>query len=121
MSTTEWGNSVSPNIMSTCGFRTALLGSVAGTLVLAAVPVQAATTTTEEIVITGSRIPTRDLTSNSPLMTVGQEQIQQTGTTQIESLLNTLPQFSPSLTMSSNNPSSGGFFGGGFHPDCRAS
>jgi outer membrane receptor protein involved in Fe transport len=66
-----------------------------------------------EIFITGSRIPTRDLTSNSPLMTVGQEQIQQTGTTQIESLLNTLPQFSPSLTMSSNNPSSGGFFGGG--------
>jgi len=86
---------------------------VAGTLDLATFPVQAQTTTTTKIVITDARIPTRDLISNSPLMTLGQEQIQQTGTTQVEQLLNFSPKFSPGLTLSLNNSSSGGGSGGG--------
>lgn len=48
-----------------------------------------------EIVVTGSRIQRRDFTSPSPIVTAGAEQLQATGTNNIEQVLNQLPQFAP--------------------------
>jgi iron complex outermembrane recepter protein len=53
---------------------------------------QEATAKLETIVVTGSRIPQPQLESVSPVTVVGSEEIQQTGITKIEDLLNTLPQ-----------------------------
>jgi outer membrane cobalamin receptor len=47
----------------------------------------------DEIVITGSRIARRDYDSPSPIMTVGQEQIQASGAIALNNALGDLPQF----------------------------
>jgi outer membrane receptor protein involved in Fe transport len=49
-------------------------------------------TNVQEIVVTGSRIPTKNLTSTSPLTVVGDQEIKLQGTTNVESLINNLPQ-----------------------------
>jgi len=46
----------------------------------------------ETVTVTGSRIPQPQLESVSPVTTINAEQIQQTGVTRVEDLLNTLPQ-----------------------------
>lgn len=61
-----------------------------------------------DVVVTGSRIRVRDTTGSSPIVTVGAEQLEEIGTATIETYLNSLPQLSPSLTKTNNNPSSGG-------------
>lgn len=61
-----------------------------------------------DVVVTGSRIRVRDTTGSSPIVTVGAEQLEEIGTATIETYLNALPQLSPSLTKTNNNPSSGG-------------
>ncbi|MEO7385481.1 MAG: TonB-dependent receptor plug domain-containing protein, partial [Gammaproteobacteria bacterium] len=61
----------------------------------------------EEIVVTGSRITNRDYDSISPIATVSSEVIQATGRTNIEQVLNTLPQVVPGLSATSNNPADG--------------
>lgn len=78
-------------------------------------PAAAQTTSTSEqasqvsdVVVTGSRIRVRDTTGSSPIVTVGAEQLEEIGTATIETYLNSLPQLSPSLTKTNNNPSSGG-------------
>lgn len=58
----------------------------------------------EEIIVTGSRIVRRDFQSASPIATVDAELFEQTGAVTVESVLNTLPQFVPAVTSSSNNP-----------------
>jgi iron complex outermembrane receptor protein len=60
------------------------------------------------IVVTGSLIARQDYVANSPIVTVDQEDIQATGTTTIDTLLNNMPQFVPAINMTSNNPSNGG-------------
>ncbi len=60
------------------------------------------------VVITGSRIARQDYVANSPIVTVGQEDIQATGVTTLDTLLNEMPQFVPAINMTSNNPSNGG-------------
>lgn len=65
-------------------------------------------TEVSEIVVTGSRIRVRDTTGTSPIVTVGAEQLEEIGSASIETYLNSLPQLSPSLTKTNNNPSSGG-------------
>ena len=50
----------------------------------------------QTIVVTGSRISNPNLTSPSPVTTVGAEQIQARGTVRVEDMLNTLPQINPS-------------------------
>lgn len=60
------------------------------------------------VVITGSRIARQDYVANSPIVTVGQEEIAATGVTTLDTLLNSMPQFVPGINMSSNNPSNGG-------------
>ncbi|WP_269513738.1 TonB-dependent receptor domain-containing protein [Brevundimonas subvibrioides] len=46
--------------------------------------------------------------ANSPIVTVTAEDFQATGSVNIETLINDLPQFTPSANMTSNNPSNGG-------------
>ena len=51
-----------------------------------------ATTDVQAVVVTGSRIPQPNLTSISPLTTVGQAEIKAEGVQSVEGLLNNLPQ-----------------------------
>ncbi|OYX45752.1 MAG: TonB-dependent receptor, partial [Alphaproteobacteria bacterium 32-64-14] len=60
------------------------------------------------VIITGSRIARQDYVANSPIVTVGTDEIASTGVTTLDTLLNTMPQFVPGINMSSNNPSNGG-------------
>ncbi len=61
----------------------------------------------EEIIVTGSRITDRDYDAVSPIATVTSDVIQATGRTNIEQVLNTLPQVVPGLSATSNNPADG--------------
>ncbi len=61
----------------------------------------------QEVVVTGSRIKRTDLSSPSPVAVVGSEQIEATGTVNMEQLLNELPQIIPGFTGTSNNPGTG--------------
>src|SRR6185295_3032468 len=54
----------------------------------------------EEIVVTGSRIARPDFSSTSPIVTVGEEAIAQSGTINIEQAMNQLPQFVQGQTSS---------------------
>jgi outer membrane receptor protein involved in Fe transport len=51
-----------------------------------------ATAAVQEVVVTGSRIKSPNLTSDAPITSVGQAEIKLEGTTSIENLLNSLPQ-----------------------------
>lgn len=62
----------------------------------------------EEITVTGSRIVRQDYQSASPISTVDAELFNQTGAPTIETVLNTLPQFVPAITSTSNNPDNAG-------------
>ena len=61
----------------------------------------------EEIVVTGSRIRRTDLTAPSPLSVISSEQIAESGTVTIDSILNEMPQIMPGWTNSSNFPGTG--------------
>ncbi|MEG3124280.1 TonB-dependent receptor domain-containing protein [Sphingomonas sp. GB1N7] len=50
------------------------------------------TSSGENIVVTGSRIPHPELESASPVTIVGAQEVKQSGTTRVEDLLNALPQ-----------------------------
>ncbi len=64
-------------------------------------------TAIEEIVVTGSRIARPDLVSSSPIATVGEQELKQSGIVNTENLLNTLPQAVPGVTSTVNNGSGG--------------
>ena len=68
----------------------------------------AAPGTVEEIVVTGSRIARQDYVATSPIVTVGQKDLERTGAITVEKMLNQLPQFVPSVSDTSNNPSNNG-------------
>ena len=59
------------------------------------------------ILVTGSRIQRRDLTSTSPLAVVQDEEFTLSGAVNVEQVLNTLPQVIPGTTSFSNNPGGG--------------
>ncbi|PHY17202.1 TonB-dependent siderophore receptor [Caulobacter sp. BP25] len=61
----------------------------------------------EEIVVTGSRIARPDLTSSSPIASVGAAELRQSGVVNTENLLNTLPQAVPGITSTVNNGNNG--------------
>jgi outer membrane receptor protein involved in Fe transport len=67
----------------------------------------AASSGVEEVVVTGSRIPTPNLTSASPVAVVTSAEIKLEGTTNVESLLNNLPMVSPSFGLTSDNGTTG--------------
>ncbi|HEV2079608.1 MAG TPA: TonB-dependent receptor plug domain-containing protein, partial [Allosphingosinicella sp.] len=62
---------------------------------------------TDSIIVTGSRIRRRDLESTSPLTVVQDEEFQLSGATNVEQVINTLPQVLPGVTGFSNNPGNG--------------
>jgi len=57
----------------------------------------------QEVEVTGSRIKRKDLESQSPLVTVDTEQIEQRAGLNLESYLNTLPQYNPAQTPTTEN------------------
>jgi outer membrane receptor protein involved in Fe transport len=61
----------------------------------------------EEVVVTGSRIVRQDLVSTSPVATVGEEELAQSGVVNAESLIATLPQAIPGVGGTTNNGNSG--------------
>ena len=61
----------------------------------------------QELVVTGSRIVRQDLTSVSPVATVGEMELKASGVVNTENLLNTLPQAVPGITSTVNNGSGG--------------
>jgi iron complex outermembrane recepter protein len=63
--------------------------------------------TDNAIVVTGSRIVRRDLTSSSPLAVVSSEEFKLSGQVNVEAVLNSLPQVIPGATAFSNNPGGG--------------
>ncbi len=62
----------------------------------------------EQIVVTGSRIARPDYESASPVVSVSQQLFQQSGSASVDTVINALPQFVPSITSTSNNPSNNG-------------
>ncbi len=90
-----------------------VLMALGGTLALGAAPAFAQQSGSnaskpQSVVVTGSRIARIDALAESPIVTVGAEQIQQSGVVTVEQFLNTLPQITPGLSSQSNNPSSNG-------------
>ena len=61
----------------------------------------------EQVIVTGSRIARRDLTSTSPLAVVQDEEFTLTGSATVENVINSLPQVIPATTSFSNNPGGG--------------
>lgn len=61
----------------------------------------------EEVVVTGSRIPRKDLVANSPVSVVGIEEIQLTSSVEVGRLLDVLPQTVSSNGPTTNNPGNG--------------
>jgi outer membrane receptor protein involved in Fe transport len=61
----------------------------------------------EEVVVTGSRIVRQDLVSTSPVATVGEEELQQSGVVNTETLISTLPQAIPGVGPTTNNGNNG--------------
>jgi iron complex outermembrane receptor protein len=70
-------------------------------------PAAAAPAAGQEIVVTGSRIPQPNLTSVSPITAISSQEIQLQGATNVENLLNNLPQVMASQAGSSSNGASG--------------
>lgn len=90
--------------------RVALMTASAASLVGVGLfsPKLAAQEVVDEIVVTGSRIAKRDAIAESPIFTVEQESMRQSGHVTVDHYLNTLPQIVPNISSQSNNPSSGG-------------
>ena len=76
------------------GTRQRLLAStlILGAAALAVPSMALADDAPQTIVVTGTRIAQPNLTSNSPLLTVGQQDVKLAGVTTIENLTNSLPQ-----------------------------
>ncbi len=84
-----------------------LLGAATASALSLAIPASA-DETTETVIVTGSRIPNRDYSSDSPLSTVSGDTLKQTGAIELTDLMSTLPQVVPSFSPGSNNPPSNG-------------
>jgi outer membrane receptor protein involved in Fe transport len=61
----------------------------------------------QEITVTGSRFVRRDLESAAPVAVVQDEEFKLSGSVNVESVINTLPQVVPGATAFSNNPGGG--------------
>src|SRR5690606_20047822 len=73
------------------------ISSVLGTTALST-PAAAQDAAIEEVTVTGSRIVRRDLVASSPIMTVDTARFEQSSTLSMESVLNQMPQFTPTGT-----------------------
>ena len=61
----------------------------------------------EEIVVTGSRLLRRDFSSPSPISTISRETLAFSGQATLEASLNKMPQITPDLNRTANNPGNG--------------
>ncbi|HKU13331.1 MAG TPA: TonB-dependent receptor [Steroidobacteraceae bacterium] len=87
--------------------RHALLASAAGAAVVT-LPSQAADPTTiQEVVVTGSRISTPNMTSISPVTAIAAEDIAATGKMRVEDIINQLPQAMAAQGSTISNGSTG--------------
>jgi len=84
------------------------LAAAAAAAVQSGPAVAAETSVLDEVVVTGSRIVRKDYEATSPVVTVSAEAFAMSGETQLEKVLNEMPQVVPSVTTTSNNPSNGG-------------
>lgn len=82
--------------------------AIAASPAVAQSPGDEAATEVEAVIVTGSRIARRDAVAESPILTVGNEELAQSGSTTVEHYLNSLPQVTAGLSSQSNNPSSNG-------------
>ncbi|HET9444772.1 MAG TPA: TonB-dependent receptor, partial [Steroidobacteraceae bacterium] len=87
--------------------RHALLAGATATAVTA-LPATAQEQSISEVVVTGSRILNRDTVADTPIMTVDQTEVLQSGNITVDHYLNTLPQVTPTVSSQSNNPSLNG-------------
>ena len=62
----------------------------------------------EQVFVTGSRIARPDFDSASPIVSVTRDLFERSGSSTVETAINTLPQFVPGFTSTSNNPANGG-------------
>ena len=88
--------------------RATLLLGASGAAVFSYGAAAFAQQTTETVVITGSRIPNRDFSSDSPLTTVSADTLSATGAIEVQQTLSSLPQVVASVSQGSNNPAGGG-------------
>ena len=58
----------------------------------------------DEIIVTGTRMPRKDLTAPSPVTTISRDAMKAAGTTVVEDFLNDLPQITPDFGKGTNNP-----------------
>ena len=86
--------------------RHALLVSAAGAAVVA-LPAQAQDSTIQEVVVTGSRISTPNMTSISPVTAIAAEDIAATGKMRVEDIINQLPQAMAAQGSTISNGSTG--------------
>jgi outer membrane receptor protein involved in Fe transport len=66
--------------------------------------------TIEEIVVIGSRLRRRDYSSPSPIATIDRETLYATGQGTLETAISQMPQFTPDLDRTANNPGNGRAF-----------
>ncbi len=83
-----------------------LLGASAAAAVSLAAPAMAQEQV-ETVVVTGSRIPQTGLYSSSPVTAVGQQEMKLEGTTNVETLINNLPQAFADFNDTSSNGATG--------------
>jgi len=84
-----------------------LLGAASAAAIGMAAPASAQDTTTETVVVTGSRIPQQGLYSSSPVTAVSQQELKLEGTTSVETLLNNLPSVFADQTSTMSNGATG--------------
>jgi len=87
-----------------------MLGTVlmgAGLAATISAPAFAQEAAPQEVVVTGSRIPQPNLTSASPLTVVNSQELALQGTSNVEDLLNNLPQVTAAQTSEVSNGSNG--------------
>jgi outer membrane receptor protein involved in Fe transport len=107
---TKMGDLMSKRIVSSAHLRAFLLAGTAcgaltsGTGGAAAQSADASAAPVEKVTVTGTRIPRKNYTSNSPIVTTtGAETVQNADVT-LDTFMNTLPLVVPSATTTSNNP-----------------
>lgn len=90
------------------GLRSALLLGAASVAAMGfSVPASAQDSSTETVVVTGSRIPQQGLYSSSPVTAVGQQELKFEGTANVENLLNNLPGVFADYGQNASNGASG--------------
>ncbi len=84
-----------------------LLGAASAAAIGLSAPASAQDSSVETVVVTGSRIPQVGLYSSSPVTAVGQQEAKFEGTTNLETLLNNLPQVVAGQNSTVSNGASG--------------